>query len=532
MRVSILAAGLALGVAVVLLVGGLRLTEALGFKSNLLPQFDLQREDWWFEEGEGQAGVRPIFETGSSRGVSVAYSWLPVGLTAADYPSVVLKFNQRERYPTLLWGWQGAGGDGRLNTQPIAPDADGNVLIDLSQISTWSGEVAMVAIIAQGDVDGLTLENATAVPAEVIPWHWSKKGLTQWFHPPPWVQRSPNANEVALGPVILPPVVVILPLGLFAAGLVLIWQRRRSKWRWEPYLCLLAISWIALDARWQFDLFSKHVQTARVFAGKSWEEKQLAMPGGELYAFMLRLRPLIDDKTSRIFALSTSEFLADRAVYHSVPNPAIPVKTPLDAARLATYAKPGDVVILADERIMRASRLRAQRNDVENLYWEFPVAQVRHAADIVTLEGRDWLVKHKGERVPLLLGQHDGISAGYYSLSVDVGDASEDAWMELRVGFRPAKGEPYLLARRRVDAHDIVGSRLTLKYAVPDEPGVVRYVVVAEDGMPVLRLGGLQIYALPDQHALTHLEAVGERSQSLIVRPMFADRSYVAWEIL
>jgi hypothetical protein len=80
------------------------------------------------------------------------------------------------------------------------------------------------------------------------------------------------------------------------------------------------VSWMVLDARWQWNLARQVRATSDQFAGKSWHEKHLASDDGELFAFSEKVRAKLPTSPVRVFVLADADYFRGRAAYYLYPH--------------------------------------------------------------------------------------------------------------------------------------------------------------------------------------------------------------------
>ena len=99
--------------------------------------------------------------------------------------------------------------------------------------------------------------------------------------------------------------------------------------RWKPLVfgpvlgagvaAMFVIAWIAVDARWQWNLLRQASVTHAQYAGKSWQERHLAAEDGPLFAFIEKVRAKLPDPPARVFMVAAAQSLRNRGAYHLYP---------------------------------------------------------------------------------------------------------------------------------------------------------------------------------------------------------------------
>ncbi len=125
--------------------------------------------------------------------------------------------------------------------------------------------------------------------------------------------------------VLLPPV---LAGALWLLLGVLIYPLLRGKQKHQrlitAWLALGVIIWVALDLRWQWDLFSQHTHSAPRSAGVSWEHKAHSPADVPLRELAQTLKAEgIPETLKRVFIVGShsEDYLALRLRWHLLPHP-------------------------------------------------------------------------------------------------------------------------------------------------------------------------------------------------------------------
>lgn len=234
-----------------------------------------------------------------------------------------------ENYPVVHWAiksarpdmqleflWRTAENPGRVFARKL--EWQGNSMAPLSMVgdANWQGRITGMALMVRAPLDSpVTIEDVKLLPFSPlgVVWH-------EWFGIEPWLGTSINfvgENESRQWVAPLPFVAIALGLALVGYG-VLVWRKGlvpdvRMLW------LLVFLAWLALDLRWQVDLWGKLVLTNRHYAGKSWEEKHLAAEDGHLFGLMQQVRAKLPPTPARIFLFANEEYLRGRGAYHLYP---------------------------------------------------------------------------------------------------------------------------------------------------------------------------------------------------------------------
>lgn len=197
--------------------------------------------------------------------------------------------------------------------------------VDLSAQPHWRGRIAVMGLVVAGPlnqplvVHRLELRPPALGMAELL-----RLAINEWKAFEDWSQRSINFTAGAPLDALFPPVLMVaLWIGFSAACWTIAHPPQRGITPWWPYAAFFVVGWLVLDARWQWDLNQRLMQTATRFAGKEGEARELAGLDGEFYRFIREVRqhlPVRPERRVFIVSAKPSGFLAGRARYHLLPH--------------------------------------------------------------------------------------------------------------------------------------------------------------------------------------------------------------------
>lgn len=328
-------------------------------------------------DGQGRAAGESLLITGvSPRGSAIAM--LPaVSLPAAGYTSLRWEVEGLAPSQPVRLLWRPAERQGGFFVNPPLSREGQTFSLPISQDANWRGDIAGLGVMVGGPINApVTLKHMTAEPFSPL------AGIRQeWFGARPWHQTSINfsgANTPTPWPHPLP-----IVAGALALALLAYWAWTRFKGRApDPRLAwaLVFFAWLALDLRWQRELWQKLDLDRQHFAGKSWEEKRRAADDGPLFALMQQARAKMQAAPSRVFIFGNDEYARGRASYHLYP---FNVLNSRDLFPAGQY-KPGDyLVVLGKDEVMYDPATRL-------LTWE-PRQQLK--AELLLFEGNNALLR-------------------------------------------------------------------------------------------------------------------------------------------
>jgi len=238
-----------------------------------------------------------------------------VQIGAEDYLAVNLEIDGVGPGQGVLFQWYTEDRPNTLNTLPLHLFGGNHAFVPLAQDGRWRGRITGL---------GLALASPGTSPVrvrsiELQPFAAWRMMLREWFVMTPWQATSINfvgGNGLRWFPVLPFAFVTLVLAGLGYGALVRLsvvaWDRRVL---WAMPLLL----WLALDARWQLELWAKLGVTLREYAGKTWEDKHLAAEDGKLFAKMREMRTRIQAHPARVFLVADTEYTRARASYHLFP---------------------------------------------------------------------------------------------------------------------------------------------------------------------------------------------------------------------
>lgn len=190
----------------------------------------------------------------------------------------------------------------------------------LDRSPEWHGEIAFAGIGVKGVANTpWALSAVTLAPPGILATIADMR--RDWTRFEPWDGRSINVlfggrEDQRLW---LPPAV----FGASLVGALVLWgvARRRGTGIGVLGLALpFLIGWFVIDLRWQRNLLEQAGVSWTQFAGRSWEERHLAMEDADLFRFIEAARARMPQHPVRVFATSDFEYFRRRAGYHLYPN--------------------------------------------------------------------------------------------------------------------------------------------------------------------------------------------------------------------
>jgi len=186
----------------------------------------------------------------------------------------------------------------------------------------WIGRIGGLALVLQGSfAEPIVVPGAAAKPMSATQVLGDR--VREWLAFEPWNGASINGLIGGADVQDLP-----LPALLGAvAGIAALAYAGLARWKplvFGPVLgagvpAMFVIAWIAVDARWQWNLLRQASVTHAQYAGKSWQERHLAAEDGPLFAFIEKVRAKLPDPPARVFMVAAAQYLRNRGAYHLYP---------------------------------------------------------------------------------------------------------------------------------------------------------------------------------------------------------------------
>jgi len=194
--------------------------------------------------------------------------------------------------------------------------------VTLVQDRGWIGRIGGLALVLQGSfAEPIVVPGAAAKPMSATQVLGDR--VREWLAFEPWNGASINGLIGGADVQDLP-----LPALLGAvAGIAALAYAGLARWKplvFGPVLgagvaAMFVIAWIAVDARWQWNLLRQASVTHAQYADKSWQERHLAAEDGPLFAFIEKVRAKLPDPPARVFMVAAAQYLRNRGAYHLYP---------------------------------------------------------------------------------------------------------------------------------------------------------------------------------------------------------------------
>ncbi len=302
---------------------------------------------------EGSAQLRPdglaVRTSDATHPVRIAVN---TSLRATDYPVIAWETTGVSDDLEVTVLWQNEYEPGRVFNQRVDVEAGRVQPISLAQNKKWAGGISGIALAVRGNLaEPMVVRGATAKtmsPREVL-----GDRVGEWFKFEPWNGSSINTLIGGADTQDLPMSFTFAVIFALAALIYFALARWRPQWvgGWRPIIigAMFLVAWIALDARWLWNLARQVVVTADLYAGKSWHERHLAADDRAVFAFIDKVRARLPPPPARVFVVADEHYFRDRSAYHLYPynvffDPWQNTMPPASALR------PGDFLVVYQRR--------------------------------------------------------------------------------------------------------------------------------------------------------------------------------------
>jgi len=244
-------------------------------------------------------------------------------LRSTDYRAVAwigIDFPERAAVQLL---WRTDYAPERMNSERVSIESGRPLPVLVNGNPAWIGRVKGIALVIQGPLPHpLRIRGVVAKPmgaAEIM-----TDRAREWLAFEGWSGTSINTITGGADVQDLP-----LPL-LLAVAVAVATAMTMLLRRWKPGSLHAGIgvivasfslaAWLALDARWTWDLARQSKLTATKYAGKSVTQKHEASEDGPLFDFVQDALKLMPAKPVRVFVAADVPYFRSRAAYHLYPH--------------------------------------------------------------------------------------------------------------------------------------------------------------------------------------------------------------------
>lgn len=228
---------------------------------------------------------------------------------------------------TLRLLWRSTAAPGRVLAYSPSSDERDKATADLSDKPGWDGEILQVGILLRGPLpEPVLIASLSLGPAAGACRTLFDRLLAVWMHREPWSQRSINFSlsgergVLGITPVLF--VALWIPCAALILGLLSRRTRVGARFVVSALLLFLLIGWMALDVRWQLQLWGRLADSYSRYAALQVADRPKAAPDGHLFELVQALRSQLPSQPARVLVISAEPngYLAARTAYHLLPH--------------------------------------------------------------------------------------------------------------------------------------------------------------------------------------------------------------------
>lgn len=268
---------------------------------------------------------------------------------AASYRIVQVRVTGAYPAGGLLFVWRSQKGEDNVRRVPLVSSGGRILPLRLTELDGWSGQVAGVGVIARGPMAApLVVQSVELSPSSV--WTTIDGLFSDWFEFEPWDGGS--IHFMAGGnPALTHPLPLFMGIAFMVGVALYLFVIVLGHTRFAPQvvIAIALLGWIAIDTRWQWNLWKQLDLTRFQYAGKTWEDKRLAAEDGYLFEFMRAARHEIGTKPAHVYIFADDEYDRVRGAYHLYPLN-VHVRPKQQTLVAPDVLKPGDVIVLYRKR--------------------------------------------------------------------------------------------------------------------------------------------------------------------------------------
>lgn len=248
---------------------------------------------------------------------------LDTELRARDYPLIAWEASNIPGAVQATLLWYSDVDSTRVFQRNFVQEGGHLAPIVLAEDRGWLGRIGGLALVLHGDFsEPIVVRSATAKtlsPPQVL-----GDRVREWFAFEPW--NGASVNNLSGGADVQElPLPAFLAAAAALAALAYAGLARLRPVVFGPVLgagvaSMFVIAWLALDARWQWNLGEQALSTHAQYAGKSWRERHLAAEDGSLFAFIEKVRAKLPGSSTRVFMAAGAHYFRDRGAYHLYPS--------------------------------------------------------------------------------------------------------------------------------------------------------------------------------------------------------------------
>jgi hypothetical protein len=246
-----------------------------------------------------------------------------LALSAGDYRGVAWHVSGLPTGTEARLLWRSEFKPGRTFTLAIPLEADRLAPVVAARDPNWIGPLNGIALALRlPTAETVRVSDVTLDPLTIRSQLAGR--FRDWTTFEPWSGASINTVVGGADLQELPLPVLLGLAAMLAVAATVALARWRPSWIGAGLPLALAVmfvaAWLALDARWQWNLARQVVVTGRTYAGLDWREKHVAAEDAPLFEFIEKVLPKLPPAGARVFMFADAHYFRGRGAYHLYPH--------------------------------------------------------------------------------------------------------------------------------------------------------------------------------------------------------------------
>lgn len=245
------------------------------------------------------------------------------GFRSVDYPVIAWAAIDVPEGADVRLLWRSDYTPGKVSSIGLVVESGRVMPVLVAGNGEWIGTIRGLAIaIRYAGGETVRVRGVVAKPSTMT--GILKDRVGEWLAFEGWSGTSINSVTGGADIQDLPLPLLLAVAALLAGVVIVVLARRRGVATRRAVVAALAgtvlAGWMILDARWTWNLVRQVDTSARLYAGKSYEQKHLEAEDGPLYLFIERARAAMPATPARVFVVAEAHYFRGRAAFHLYPH--------------------------------------------------------------------------------------------------------------------------------------------------------------------------------------------------------------------
>lgn len=276
--------------------------------------------DLVLSRGTGHLDNRELIVTAPDAAATVLIT-IETDFRSTDYRSMAWSAIDIPDQAEVWLLWRSDYIPNKLNTAPIQVAAGRLRPVEMSTQANWLGHVSGIALIVRGQLPlPIRIGGVEAKPMGAL--EILRDRFREWLVLERWSGTSINSviGGADVQDLPLPP--LLAAAAVLAALGSLVMLRRSGQARELPIAIatIFVAAWLAIDARWQWNLMRQAAETDSRYGGKDWHEKHRVAEDSAVFAFIEKVATKLPSPPARVFVVGDVHYFRDRAAYYLYPH--------------------------------------------------------------------------------------------------------------------------------------------------------------------------------------------------------------------